>query len=188
MSEMGYIVGSVHTGKDFDNSIANNEIFGLDGYWQREYEHLAVGKKHSESQQDAVDGSRSADCGHEIKIVGHGHHHGAYIYPLVIRKDCGILYVLHQLLHQTGTHTTHEIEGEEALGTPHILEHTPEHPHRKHIEEDVLEIGVKEHIGDELAGIEIGRLEEVKTEEVVHIYAIFACHDHSEEAEHVYNQ
>ena len=49
------------------------------------------------------------------------------------------------------------VEGQETLRAEFVFERTPEHPQCEHVEEDMFEIGMQEHVGDELVGMEIGR-------------------------------
>jgi len=51
---------------------------------------------------------------------------------------------------QTGAHPGHEIKLEKVPGAPDSLELGPEHPQREHIEYDVEDATVQEHVGRKL--------------------------------------
>ena len=86
-------------------------------------------------------------------------------------RDAGILCAdteieveeLHNLLHDTGTDTTANLIKKEFLRTPHILNHTAEHPQGKHIEKQVGETGVEKLVSQELEEMEILGHEEMQS-------------------------
>ena len=62
----------------------------------------------------------------------------------------------HQIVHQRGTDAGEEIVNQKPACAPGVFHGTAEHPKGEHIEEDMFEIGVHEHIGDKLPDMEIG--------------------------------
>ena len=61
MGEMSYAIASCDTQNQLKRRVTDNKVFGFyrDGY--RENKHLTIGKQHTESQQNAIHGSRRTD-------------------------------------------------------------------------------------------------------------------------------
>ena len=53
------------------------------------------------------------------------------------------------------TYTTDKIVCQEAFRAQRLLNDSSKHPQREHIKEDMREISVEEHIGDQLPQLEI---------------------------------
>lgn len=126
MREVGYAVGKKETFEQLDSSIANDEPFGFDGHKEIEVDAL-FGEKHSEGQQDAVDGSRSA---HGKAPAGNEQ----------VAKPCA--------------NAADEVVDQEAARAPIVFQYIAEHPKSEHIENYVAPVGVHEHVGEELPDAE----------------------------------
>ena len=95
---------------------------------------------------------------------------------------------LRQQLYEAGAHAAGKIIEEELLGAPHVLDNATEHPQREHVEQYVREVGVHEHVGEQLVKAEIGRKEEVQAEQIVEVDALACEHPGGEEHQDVDNQ
>ena len=126
MREVGYAVGKKETFEQLDSSIANDEPFGFDGHEEIEVDAL-FGEKHSEGQQDAVDGSRSA---HGKAPAGNEQ----------VAKSCA--------------NAADEVVDQEAARAPIVFQYIAEHPKGEHIKNYVAPVGVHEHVGKELPDAE----------------------------------
>ena len=100
---------------------------------------IGRGNTNAESQQNGIDGTRRTDG---QAIAAHEE--------------------LHQLLTQAGTQSADEIVGQVLARTPHALNDATEHPERKHVEEQVGEAAMQEHVCDKLIEIEMGGAEEMQ--------------------------
>ena len=129
VSEMGDTVGTEKTFQQLDGGIAYDKPFGLDGHEEIEV-YALVGEHHAKGQQDAVDGSRGS--------------HGD-----VPSRDKKVA--------EAGSDTAYQIIDKEAFGTPEVLQHIAEHPKGKHVEYNVLPVGMHEHVGEELPHAETTR-------------------------------
>ena len=87
------------------------------------------------------------------------------------------LYKLCQLLHQACTDAAGYIIKEELARPPYAFDHHTEHPQGKHVEEQVRETAMHEHVRYELVNAELGRSEKVEAEYVVEIDARTALDD-----------
>ena len=85
---------------------------------------------------------------------------------------------LHNLLHDSSTYTTEDIEEEKSLWTPHRLKYTSKHPQGKHIEEEVREVTMHKQIGKELKKIEIMGFKKVKSQHIVQVNTKASIYDH----------
>ena len=170
--------------------IANDEPLGLDGYGQWENEHPFVGECHAEGQQYGVYCTRGTHRSEHIEVGFHGDIHAvAHVDRAVgsqslhrIRNELG------QFLHQSGAYAAHHVVEQVLLRPPDVLHHAPEHPQRKHIEEDVCEVAVHEHIGHELVYAEVGSHEEVESEYVVEVNARHRQHLRGQKSHDVYDE
>ncbi len=85
---------------------------------------------------------------------------------------------------QYSTHASNEVEHQEALGAEHILEDGPEHPEREHIEKNVGEAGMHEHVREQLPPFEIGRIPIVQCQ--VHV-SFFSQHILRQKKQNIYD-
>lgn len=58
-------------------------------------------------------------------------------------------------MHQTGTDSAQQVIDNETFGAPEILKNISEHPQCEHVEENMLEVAMHEHIGDVLPRVEV---------------------------------
>lgn len=93
-----------------------------------------IGVQDSEGQQQSHHGARSADQ-HQRKFA-EGQRR--------------------QVLDKRRADAADHVIGQKAFLPQFILQRTPEHPKSKHVEEDMFEIGMQEHVGDELIDMENG--------------------------------
>ena len=93
-----------------------------------------------------------------------------------------ILSHLHQLLCQTCTKSASEVLEEEAIPTHRLLHDAAEHPDGKHIEEEVRQVSMHEHVGERLPGTEAAGQEEMQTEQLIKVYAVRSKHIARKEA------
>jgi len=165
MREMGDVAIAEETAEHLDDRIPDDEPLGLDGKQEIEIDHR-VGEQHSESQQKAIDGSRRAHGVHHIQIVAHCHDMtSAHVNTLVLRQQGRVLDVLHRFLAQARAKAANQIEHKKALGSPNVLYCVAKHPQGEHVEEQMLEVGVHEHVGEQLVEPEVAGLEEMKAKD-----------------------
>ena len=98
----------------------------------------------------------------------------------MFRYSC-IIDVLHDFLNDAGPDAADKVVGEKTLGPPHLFQDSPEHPHGKQVEEDVQEVGVHEHVSDELGHVEIVGKDKVQSQILGQVDAETFCHDSSQE-------
>ena len=184
---MCHIVAAVvrYPRKEFDKRIAYHEIFRPDGHRQGKNKHLLVGEQHAESQQDAIHGSRCPHGGHHVQVFLHGDDGIARVYPAVGGKFLGIVDVLHGFLDETRPDAAHQVVEQETLGTPYLLQDAPEHPYGKHVEKDMGKIGMHEHVGNQLRGVEIVGYDQVKPKVIGKVDAISLQYDGCQVQQHV---
>ena len=106
---------------------------------------------------------------------------------LVAGKHVELAKLCYQL-YKSGTDSADHIIEEKLLRSPHILNHAAEHPQGKHVEEQMRESGMHEHISEELIYLEIARKEEVKSKHAVQVDALTAEHPCGGEHKHIDNQ
>ena len=138
-----------------DCGIPDNEEFRLDGEGQREDKQAVVGKQHAERQQNGVDRSRSTYGGHHVEVFFHGDNCRTDVYLCVMAQFRHILDVLHSFLDESCTDAAGDIVKQETFRSPGSFENRAEHENSEHIEEDVAEPAVHEHISDELRQVEV---------------------------------
>ena len=69
-----------------------------------------------------------------------------------------------------------------------MFECTAEHPNGKHIEENMLEVGMHEHISYQLGQIEIRCKKKMQAERIVQVNAVFLGNHIPKKAQHIYNK
>lgn len=119
--------------EEFDHAIDDDEPFGLQRNRRDEQHDDGIGVHDAEGEQQTHHGTRRADK-LDWQFAGQPG-----------RGD----------LDQRRTDAADHVVDEEALRAQFVLQRAPEHPQTEHVEEDVLEIGVQEHVGDELVGVEL---------------------------------
>ena len=153
VGEVGHAVVGVEKALDeFQRGIADDEPLGLDGHEEVEV-YVFVGEGHAEGQQQAVDGARGTDG------EAAGEEHGE----------------------QSGAQAAGQVVDEEALGAPEVLHCVAEHPEGEHVEEQVGEVGVHEHICQGLPHAEVASGRVPEAEDVVEVNNVL-------HAEHVVGQ
>ena len=78
------------------------------------------------------------------------------------------LHILRHLLKQSGADAAHEVKQHETALAEHLLYHAAEHPQREHVEQQMCQSAVHEHVREELVHLEVGRKEEVEAEMGIH--------------------
>ena len=94
--------------------------------------------------------------------IGALHQFGAHS-GYVCMLQTYVVEPLHQFLYHACPDATCQVVEQEALAAHHLLYDASEHPHGKHVEENMLEITVHEHVGQQLIGHEIVCQEEVQS-------------------------
>ena len=135
MGEMGHVAHAPPSEEQLDDGIDDDEPLGLHRNRRNQQHDDRIGMHHAERQQQAHHRARRADQQQR---------------QLAERQR-------REVLDQRRTHAADHVEGQETLRAEFVFERTPEHPQCEHVEEDMFEIGMQEHVGDELVGMEIGR-------------------------------
>ncbi|MCU0335575.1 MAG: hypothetical protein MUF62_11145 [Chitinophagaceae bacterium] len=87
---------------------------------------------------------------------------------------------------QGSTKTAGQVKDKEAPGGPYIFQHAAEQPEAKHVEKQVHEAAVHEHVGEQLPGPEQGAVKLVQGKGVgygAHAYGQIALGHHTIESE-----
>lgn len=157
VGEVGDVVAAsaaaAYAEEELDESVADDKIFGLDGYGYEHEEKFGIGKQHAEGQQYAEYRTRGTDGNDVVE-------HEACLFP----TDCHLGVdnrfvqgdVPGEFLHQTCAYAGGHVEDEKPLAPPYRFKGASEHEDREHIEEYVPEgVGVvHEHVGYELGCVE----------------------------------
>jgi len=166
---MGHAVASLcQSGSQFDDGVSDDEVFSLDGDGQGEDEDALLGQQIAESEQDAVDRTGSADDAH-VEGQSREQH---------LARLC-------QLLSEGRAESAYHIKDKELLGPQNLLQHASEHPQGEHIEEDVFQAAVHEHVGEWLPEVESWREPYMQTQNVVQVEVVLAPHHHRQIAQNV---
>ena len=156
VGKMGHaVVRAEDTLEELDGNHADDEPLGLDRHEEVEID-VFVGEHHAEGQQQGVDGSR-----------------GTY----------GEVNAGYQQMQQSGTDAADKVVEEETAHTPITLQYGSEHPKGEHVEEEMVERTVHEHVGQRLpdveavdVGVDLGRFDAPKSHDVVEVDALCAQH------------
>ena len=70
--------------------------------------------------------------------------------------------VLHKFLDKSCADAACEVIEEEALRSPHLFEYATEHPYGKHVEKQMGEPAMHEHVRNQLCGVEVFGKEEMQ--------------------------
>ena len=132
---MGYGVDGSEAFEEFNGNEDDDEVLCLDRERDGEHEHPFVRECHSEGEEDAVDCSAGS-------------------YGEVVGADEA--YELACFLGDGSADSADEIIYEKPPRAPCGLKEPSEHPECKHIEGNVPETSVHEHVGDGLEPVEIG--------------------------------
>ena len=145
------VAGMAEGAEKLDDGIADDEPLRLDREGDGDDEHTLLRERHAKAQQDAIDSTRGAHRGPVVQIGVHRDDQPVQVDAVVgVETRIEVFDVLYALLHQARTEAADNIIEEEALRTHHAFHDAPEHPDGKHIEEDMLQTAVDEHIGEEL--------------------------------------
>ena len=161
-SQMGNMCHTIATGsqgrEELDGCIANHEILRLDRYRQREDEYSLIRINHSECKQDGIDGTRCTYGSPHVEIIAHSHTGTLTTYHKLIGRHIlhDIGNILSCFLKEAGTYTAGYVIKKELLRSPDSLYDTSEHPEGEHIEENMLETTMHEHIRKQLINMKIG--------------------------------
>ena len=86
-----------------------------------------------------------------------------------------MLQVKHRVVAKCGTEPRHKVEEQKLLAAPGILQHRSEYHQGVHIEEEMPEAAVHEHMGQELPGLEKWRIKGEQRESFIHRIAYDIC-------------
>ena len=134
MGEMGHVAAESRPAQEqLDHAVNHHEPFGLHRNGRNEQHDDRIGMHHAESQQKPHHRSRRADelDGHFARQVG--------------RRQ----------LDQRRTDAADHVVDQKTLRPQLVLQRPAEHPQCEHVEEDMLDAGMQEHVGDELVGVEL---------------------------------
>ena len=135
MTQVRYIShASLQFEKKFQHTVQQNKIFCLDRDEEKQ-EKLGVGIEYTEGQQEAENGAGSADCGGKISRP---------------RKN-----QINDIDGYACADTGEKIVKEEAPASPFLFNGNAENEKGVHVEKDVGETSVKEHVGDDLPQVQI---------------------------------
>ena len=160
-----------HSIHKFDREISDNKPLGFDRNRNKEYVHRNIREKKSERQKDAVDRTRgsyhrSIDEGVEHRAVGVGVviaplqyaiallHHLLNHIPGQQSFEIMDIYRKNSHLHQCCKYAAGHIIEEETRRSHCHLYRFAEDEQREHVEEQVHEIAVQEHVGEQLEWLE----------------------------------
>ena len=87
------------------------------------------------------------------------------------------MYILAEFLGQTRTNAAEKVENQESFASPLHFHYAAEHPYGKHIEKDMTEAVMQEHIGNQLPYPETWSHEEMESEQFMKVYSVF-CQSH----------
>ena len=196
-SQMGNMCHTIATGsqgrEELDGCIANHEILRLDRYRQREDEYSLIRINHSECKQDGIDGTRCTYGSPHVEIIAHSHTGTLTTYHKLIGRHIlhDIGNILSCFLKEAGTYAAGYVIKKELLRSPDSLYDTSEHPKGEHIEENMLETTMHEHIRKQLIKMEIGSQEEMKSQYIIEDIPIGSVLSHdqaSQKGHHIHYQ
>ena len=159
MGEVGHAAAAADARYEFDDAVYHHEPFSFqsDG-WKNKHNDV-VRMKQAERKQQAEYRTRSAyRIGMRITGEQGGRHTG-------VGSGSRILYPVHPELYQPGPDTADDVIGEETPAAEVVFQSPAEHPQGEHIEEDMPEIGMQEHIGQRLPDMEIAPFPETQRPE-----------------------
>ena len=180
-------VASLREGREeFDDGIAHDEVFGLDGDWDGEDEQPFVGEGDAKGEQYAIDGSGCSDGVPSVQVFCHRNDDSAEADLFVGSESVvPVLAHLHEFLHESCSESAGQVVEEETLLPHRLLDDASEHPYGEHVEEEVLPACVHEHVCEELPWAEVAGQEEVEAEHLFEFYAVRSEGEAGEEAQHV---
>ena len=127
--------------KEFQHHHADDKPFGFDRDKEIQI-NVSVGKHHAEGQQQRINGTRST---HRYVIARNQH------------------------ADQACAKATNQIVEQETLRPPYVFKRGAEHPQWEHVEKEMLEIAVHEHIGKRLPNAEHPRIQRPNPEPEVQV-------------------
>ena len=167
VGEVRDITVRIEGGEDFDQRIADHEIFGLHRDGREEQHDALVGERHAKRQQHAVASTAGSDRHPGIEKSAHRQtRHPVGDHRIVIQAFQIILSQLPQFLTKCSADATQEIIDDEATLPHGLLNDAPEHPQREHVEQHMRPRTVQKHVGHHLPEVEIGGQEEVQAEKI----------------------
>ena len=141
-----------HAEIQLEQAVADHEILRLDRNGRNQQHDHRVGMHHAEGQQYAENGSRRPDrhgMDAGLKHIGTDRAGGHAIGKRADLDPC------HAELQQTRPDASHHVIEQEALAAQLVLERAAEHPQREHIEKQVCQTRMHEHVRHELQRLEI---------------------------------
>ncbi len=133
VGEVGHVAAQARPPhEELHDAVDHHEPLGLDGHGQEDEDDRHVGMHDAEREQQAHDGARSAQ---QLHVVFARQPHGRH-------------------LNQRRTHAAYHVVDQEAPRPQLVLQRAAEHPQRKHVEKEMLEVGMQKHVGHELIGME----------------------------------
>lgn len=131
MREVRYAVHASHR-EDLHRHVEDDEIFRFDRQQEVDVDRT-FRERHTEREEDSVDRTGRTD-----------------------RRSDGSEHRRNEQVRESAAESAQQIIDEETAGTPRVLQFHPEHPEREHVEEDVGEAGVQEHVREQLPEREPG--------------------------------
>src|SRR5688572_6601618 len=77
------------------------------------------------------------------------------------------LHVQYAEVEQRRSKAAQHVKYQESFRSPEVLQNAAKHPQREHIEQQMGETAVHEHVGDDLVGTEIHRVDIMQCEKVL---------------------
>ena len=140
------VVRAENAGQQFNGSEDDDEPFGLERDRRENQGQHIIRVEHAESKQQAVNRAGSTH-----------------------RRDVGKrLRQQHQFMAESRAQPAHEVKNQEFLAAPQAFQKRSEHKERPHVEKDMHEIAMHEHMGHELPPPEERRTDGKQSEQLIH--------------------
>ena len=85
MCEMSHIISTTQTANQLNDSVSDDEPFGLDGKQEIKI-YLRIREHHAECQQQAINCARCAHCGHHVQVGIHRNDVAAQVHSGILRQ------------------------------------------------------------------------------------------------------
>ena len=142
-----------HTGEELDGGEDRDHPLGAECHGREEQGHPGLGEEHRVAHQHAVDGTGGAHC---RGVLDHGDvlERGGVAQRSPFHVGLH-LQVFHAEVQGHGPQAADKVEEQELLAPDDAFDHAAEDQQRVHVEEDVPEPAVHEHVRDHLPPVEI---------------------------------
>ena len=163
MRKVSHVVpGAVLECKEqFYGAIPHDEVLRSDRNGREQEHQLRIGKQHAKGEQQPKHGTAGAhhpsvhnlNDPRLLKWAGVGRHELLHSGKkgAIVRIE---LQSHHKLVQGERPEPTNDIVRQETLGAPNAFQLGPKHEQRKHVEENVTQIPMHEHVGHHLPGLE----------------------------------